>query len=147
MSGDYFEAKRAALAGVPYYDRNWAAGYEQLPRNNVAVHTYLDFSNVDANKRCGKANLPRSSQTYNAQDNGSGFHLWSLDEVAVDIAPKFVNRKLWQLNNLGNMSRVAQKQRGDTISEKPVDPGFYMDTLVWGSGPSITQKAAVDFFA
>jgi len=31
MSGNYFDAKRAAVAGVPYYDYLAGPGYDQIP--------------------------------------------------------------------------------------------------------------------
>lgn len=137
MSGDYVKAKEAALHGEVYFDYLTGPGYSRLARDNVGVSESLDFAQVNATVGRESVNLPRTRRDLHndkAQHEGPGFHAWSPYEVARDMAPKFVNRKLEQSGNVGRMME-PQVFDDEVHNFRLEDPGIPTYTQDWFTRP------------
>jgi len=140
------QQKIDALNGVANYEYFVGPLYDQIPKDVYAKGFHSDDRAQTDNTQTSldSINLPWDRADLYAPHSNlqAGFHGWSLDEIAIEIAPIFVNRKLPQAGNLGTILRAPNQQlgkdlpRGDFSQRVAVngiwqrDPGNFADTLV-----------------
>jgi hypothetical protein len=120
MSEDsyYWQERRAALSGVPYYDTRVGVGYDQVPTSVI----YKGFGEAFNDKRGEDAdvdprkhkNLPQwRAALYEGHNNDElpemGYYKWDDERIALDMAPDFVKARVPQRGQIGDCLRAHHR--------------------------------------
>ncbi len=116
----YVAQKRAALLAVPNYDYFIGPGYDLIPTDDFYAGYHMDDRSHESIYEGvhRPRNLPSNAQDlyrdYDTSKGLPGFHLWSPERQALDIAPILLERRIPQGDQLAtSFAALGQLPTGD----------------------------------